>query len=148
MNTKKPLFTIMLASSMLGGLLSSCQISNPPIDVTEAWARPGFAGGNSAVYFIVQNPGREADTLLEASSPVAAIVELHISTMDSAGTMRMEQQEKVDIPPGVDVEFRPAGLHVMLINLLEDLQPGDTFEIVLSFENRGEITVPVEVHQP
>jgi periplasmic copper chaperone A len=135
-----------LAILVVAGL-ASCQQSRP-LEVTGGWARPGFTGGTSAAYFSVNNPADSGDTLTGASSQVAKMVELHLSSMDANGTMRMQQQETVDIPPGVQVEFRPGGLHVMLINLAQDLQPGDTFNLVLTFKNRGNVTIAVEVREP
>jgi copper(I)-binding protein len=36
----------------------------------------------------------------------------------------------------------------MLISLLRDLAPGDSFPLTLNFQNAGDITVEVEVRQP
>ena len=50
--------------------------------VKDAWARPGVAGGNSAIYFVVDNTGGQADQLVGASGEVAESLELHRSQMD------------------------------------------------------------------
>jgi copper(I)-binding protein len=76
------------------------------------------------------------------------MVEIHLSKMDSAGVMTMERQDLIVIPANEELEFSPGGLHVMLISLLRDLAPGDSFPLTLNFQNAGDITVEVEVRQP
>ena len=71
-----------------------------------------------------------------------------MSKMKDDGTMTMQQQESVPIPANDSVEFKPGGLHVMLINLIDGLKPGDTFDLTLNFQNAGETTVEVTVREP
>ena len=127
--------------------VSACA-GNNNINVKDAWARPGFVGDNSAVYFVLTNPNDSPDNLIGADSDIASMVEIHLSTMDSAGVMSMERQDLIVIPSNESVEFSPGGLHVMLISLLKDLAPGDSFPLTLEFQNAGDITVEVEVRQP
>lgn len=127
--------------------LSAC--SNPKILTTEnVWARPGFQGDNSAVYLTIRNPSDQADVVVRAESDVAGSTEIHLSKMNSEGIMTMEHQDQVPVPANGDVEFAPGGLHVMLVNLSQDLSAGDTFPITLVFQNNGEMRVNVEVRTP
>ncbi|MBE0411126.1 MAG: copper chaperone PCu(A)C [Anaerolineales bacterium] len=123
-------------------LLTSCA-QTQQIQIKEPWARPGLAGGNSAVYFVIDNPTTQDDTLISASSDAALHVEIHLSTHDEHGTAMMKPQESVDIPANSTVEFAPGGLHVMLISLVDDLLLGDEVNLTLSFEKNGEINVEV-----
>jgi len=115
------------------------------LQVKDAWARPGLAGGNSGAFFVIDNPGA-ADTLLSASSDVANAVELHKTVMED-GVMQMIQQNSVPVPKG-ETAFAPGGLHVMLIGLNNDLPVGDSFDVTLNFEAAGEQTITVEVKEP
>jgi copper(I)-binding protein len=136
--------TLILAVILWG--VSACSIPKE-ISVESAWARPAFQGDNSAVYFTIHNPGDNPDTLIRAESDMGAATEIHLSQMNSDGVMTMEQQEKVPIPGNDTIAFAPGGLHVMLVNLQKDLFLGDTFPLTLTFQNRGEISVEVEVKQ-
>ena len=133
---------------VMGFLLSSCSSRGADITINDAWARPGFIGGNSAVYFEIENNSEQDDSLLSAQTAVAEFVELHESKMDSTGMMKMQKQDRVNAPQNQLVTFQPGGQHVMLINLTQDLKVGDRFKLTLSFENAGEIEVDVEVRQP
>jgi periplasmic copper chaperone A len=130
-------------------LLVGCSFpSAGGITISGAWARPGLAGANGAIYFIIENSGEQADALLSAEANVSQLVQLHQSMMDSSGTMSMHEQERVDVPAKDQVAFQPGGLHVMLINLNEDLNPGDRFHLTLNFQGAGAVPVDVEVRQP
>jgi copper(I)-binding protein len=125
--------------------LTACGAGGGELQVNDAWARPGLAGGNSAVFFLIDNPG-SADLLLSVDSDVAEAVELHKTVMQDE-TMQMVQQMNVPVPTGETV-FRPGDLHVMLIGLKNELQPGDTFTVTANFETAGEQTLNVTVKEP
>ncbi len=133
----------VLACTVLTLLLAACGAAGSgELQVNDVWARPGLAGGNSAIFFVVINPG-EADLLLSASSQAAEAVELHQTIMQD-GNMQMVHQMNVPVPTGETV-FKPGGLHVMLIGLKGDLKAGDTFPVTLVFEKAGEKTLTVTV---
>lgn len=118
------------------------------LSVTDTWARPGETGGTSAIYFVIDNPGSEEDSVLSAQTDAAQSAELHRSTMDANGAMTMQHQKQVPVPAGGKVEFAPGGLHVMLVGLNETLQPGDSLSLTLTFEKAGEISLTVPVRAP
>jgi hypothetical protein len=76
------------------------------------------------------------------------IAEIHLSKMDAEGTMTMEEQELVGIPANQVVELSPGGLHIMLVDLVKDLNAGDIFQVTLQFQRYGDLVVDVEVRQP
>ena len=135
------------------------------IQASEVWARAAKAGEmksdsssdtgmamdsgmNSAVYMMLTNPGDSPDRLISAAADVAGAVEIHESIMDG-DMMRMQQVPGgIEIPANGQVELKPGGLHVMLIDLTRDLNPGETFPVTLQFEQAGAVTVEAEVRQP
>ena len=116
------------------------------LEINDIWARPGLAEGNSAVYFLIDNLTSEEDILISASSDIAQAVEIHMSMMDGE-IMQMMQQHELSIPIG-KTEFKPGGLHVMLIGLHNDLNADDSFNIKLKFQHAGEKSLDVTVKIP
>ena len=125
--------------------ISSC--GGKSLNIQDAWTRAGTQGGNGAIYFVIENPTGQDDVLLNATSEVAEMVELHRSSMDANGVMTMQHQESVAIPAGEEVSFEPGGLHVMLMGLTRDLTVGDRITVTLQFQNAGEISLEVEVQE-
>jgi copper(I)-binding protein len=76
-----------------------------------------------------------AARLIEASSPVAGVVEIHEMRMDN-NVMRMRAIPALDLPSGVTVSLRPGGHHVMLMDLRTHIREGDMIPLSLVIELR------------
>ncbi len=63
--------------------------------------------------------------------------------MDQA--MTMQQVSSIDVPAGGSVSLEPGGFHVMLLDLPDPLELGETFDLVLVTATGDEIVVPIEV---
>ena len=50
------------------------------------------------------------------------------------------------VPANGTVELKPGGFHIMLMNLTEPLEAGDSVELELTFEKAGtvKVTAPVQ----
>ncbi|HSG44385.1 MAG TPA: copper chaperone PCu(A)C [Anaerolineales bacterium] len=132
---------LLMLSAVL--ILSACGAPEG-IEVSGVWARMGDTGANSAVYFVIQNHNAEADNLVGASSNIADATEVHESKMEG-DVMMMNHLESVTLEPSAKVEFMPGGLHIMLIGLKQDLNPGDEVEVILHFENSPDLLVKAAV---
>jgi copper(I)-binding protein len=131
---------------LLAGMLlvTSCD-TGAEMEVREPWARPAAQGDNGAVYMILHNHASTADELVGASADVAQAVEIHESTIDANGVMQMARRSSILFSAGEEVEFRPGGLHIMLIRLKRDLTVGDEIKITLHFKNREDIILAARV---
>jgi copper(I)-binding protein len=125
--------------------ISSCS-TNKSLTIKDQWARPGIKGNTSAAYLVIDNPTNSGDKLLSAESDIASFTEIHLSSMQD-GKMLMQQQDFVEIPAKGTVLFEPLGLHIMFVDLYNDLSVGDQFELKLIFENNGEKTINVTVKE-
>lgn len=102
---------------------------------------------NSAAYMLIHNHSRQADTLLGVECDVAEAGELHLSqTENDITTMRMVTQ--IEVPAQGNIELKPGGFHIMLVNLKQNLNPGDTIILRLQFEKSGEVLVEADVRAP
>lgn len=137
--------------SLLAGLvvviLGACgdDAASEPV-IEGAWARPGEAGDNSAAYMEISNDGDDDISLVGASGDVAEVVEVHESRMED-GMMKMGEVDEVPVPAGETVTLQPGEFHVMMMNLNEDLEPGDTFTLAMEFEGLDDVEVDVTVEE-
>jgi copper(I)-binding protein len=116
------------------------------LTVVDVRARPApLAGGNGAVYLTVLNGLDVPVRLASATSAVAATVETH-ETVEEQGVMKMTMlPDGYEIPAGSVLELKPAGKHIMLIGLAQPLNPGDSFDVTLNFDNGETMTLTVPV---
>lgn len=136
------------------------------ITIRGAWARPTVAGDagehsahdhgsdkdaapmNSAAYMVIENKGAVPDRLLDVASDVAAMVQLHQTTMKD-GVMKMEHlPDGAEIPAGGRLVLKPASYHIMLMGVQKDMAPGGTVKVTLKFERAGSVSIDVPVRQP
>jgi len=116
--------------------------------IRNVWTRPATkADGLSAVYMVIENTGDQPDRLLHAHCDVAGTVELHETKMEG-GVMKMQPVDGIDIPAKGTVELKPGGLHIMLIGLTRDLNPGDEIGLELHFDKAGHVPVKAVVQKP
>ncbi|MEO1468030.1 MAG: copper chaperone PCu(A)C [Pseudomonadota bacterium] len=109
------------------------------------WARPTIPNRPTAAYFRLVSQGT-ADRLVGVFTPAFGRTELHLSS-STDGVMRMEKVEAIDLPAGGEAVLKPGGYHVMLFDAVTELGEGDTFPLMLSFENAGTVTVETTVRR-
>jgi copper(I)-binding protein len=118
----------------------------PGLHVVDPWARESpmldLAG---AAYMIIRNDTDADDALVGAASPVAEVVELHLSSMDAEGMMSMNQVMEIPLPAHADAVLEPGGYHVMLIGLTEPLVADTEFELSLEFMTAEPQTIVLPV---
>ncbi|MFN9927990.1 MAG: copper chaperone PCu(A)C [Phenylobacterium sp.] len=125
---------IILAAALLA---SPATAAPPGVSVTDAWSRPA-TGVNGAGFMTLTNRSSRAATLVAASSPAAARVEFHTTTM-SGGMASMEKLSNVSAPAGGTVLIRPGGKHLMLMGLKRPLKAGDRFPVTLTFASGAKV---------
>jgi hypothetical protein len=142
------LLGLMLAVTMVA---AQCQAtagsgnSATAIKVMEPWSQPSPAmAGNGAVYMMLVNEGGTDDALLRVETDAAEVVELHETKMEG-DMMTMSPVAKIEIPAGGSAALEPGGLHVMLINLQQELVAGEKIELTLNFEKSDPLTIEAEV---
>jgi periplasmic copper chaperone A len=122
---------VSLGLSLLLTLGVAAQEAAPPVIATGVWARPGLAEGVSAVYLTLENTGETPLILAAADAPIAAEVQIHMTRMQD-GVMQMREVEGVEVLPGEPAVLEPGGYHIMLLDLQQDLEPGDALVVDLT----------------
>ena len=108
-----------------------------------AWVRGTVPAQTSTGAYITFSSTADAK-VVKAASPIAKIVEIHESTL-KAGVNHMNAVESVPLPAGKAVEFKPGGLHVMLMGLASPLKPGDKVPLTFTIEEKGGKRTQLEV---
>lgn len=117
---------------------AACQSSAGGIVVSEA--RIGVPSGpNGALYFTVVG-GDQPDGLLAVSTHVAGSVEIHETAVGDDGTVGMRAIDSLRLPANGTLVLEPGGTHAMLIGV-EELEEGETVDVILTWDRAGEMTV-------
>lgn len=152
----KKLMTCMIVTLLHICLLPQQSTSAQQIKIDNIWSRPvhstvdsqGNYLSNGVVYLMISNKGPADDRLLSVETDVCQKVELHESKMVN-GLMTMNMLKKgLVIPADGVVKLKPGSYHVMLLGIRTNLNPGDTFALMLHFENNDPVTVISVVKSP
>jgi copper(I)-binding protein len=135
------------------------------VEVSGAWVRTSpMDAANGAAYLTITSPVDDAILSVSVDASVAAAAELHETVMAeptgttmamgtdmdtgttmAMGEMTMREVEEIALPAATAVALAPGGLHVMLLDLVEPLEVGDTITVTLTLESAGELMVEVPV---
>lgn len=115
---------------------------------SQAWVRllPP-ATPSTAAYMRLRNLTEADLRIVGAESPAARVTELHDHVQDDAGVMRMREVDAIVIPARGEVELKPSGLHVMLIDLVEPLREGQIVRISLFVEGFQDLQIDAPVQR-
>ena len=138
-----PLLAVLLCLA-----LAPASFADGSLRVQAAWARASLKGvTNGIVYATLVNDGGGAARVVAGSTPVAAHVEFHLHAMEG-GVMTMRQLDRIEVKPGDTVVLKPGGLHVMLIDLKQELKQGTSFPLTLKLADGRSLAVDVKVLGP
>jgi len=162
---------LLPVAMLLVAVLAGCSAgpnADPAVRVEDVWSRPALAmrneapagesheepmnagsgaGGMGAAFLTLVNDTEEPERLLRAHAEIAEATEIHETTIVDE-VMRMGPVSHVEIPAGGEVVLKPGSYHIMLIGLLQDLEVGDRFDVTLTFEKSGTISVEAKVREP
>ena len=114
----------------------------------DPWVRPTPPGAKLAAgYLTIVNRAARPDRLVGASSAAAARVEMHVHIKDGE-ILRMRQVKELRIPAKGKFELRPAGAHLMFVDIKRPLREGEKLAVTLEFERAGKLSVEFRVGQP
>jgi periplasmic copper chaperone A len=143
---------ITAAAVLVGGLgLTACgegtQTAAPAADqaasvtMSDAWVK-AVDGGMTAAFGVLSNTGEADATLVAASTPAAAKVEIHEVVMGEDGDMVMQPKEGgVVVAAGGSATLEPGGDHIMLMDVTGPIMPGDEVTLTLEFSDGSTLDV-------
>lgn len=119
-------------------------VSLAEVAVTNPWARATIIAGRPGAGYLslISDTG---DRLVSVSSPISGHILLHSIEPGGNGVSRMVHLDTLDLPAGETVTLAPGGMHLMLMQLTQNLEKGTSFPLTLTFATEGEITVEVPV---
>ena len=116
------------------------------VTVKDPWVRATVSAQKATGAFMQITSAQDA-RLVEASSPVAGVVEVHEMVMEK-DVMKMRAVKGLDLPAGKTVELKPGGYHVMLMDLKQQMKEGDTVPVTLVVEGKDKKRSTIEIKAP
>lgn len=129
---------LLLASALLVSLAAQAQVK-----VDDPWVRATVAPQKTTGAFM-QLTSAKPVKVVAASSPLAAVVEIHEMKMEG-GVMKMRAVDALPLPAGQPVALKPGSYHVMLMGLKAPIQAGESVPLTLTVEGEDKQRSQVEI---
>ena len=113
--------------------------------IEDAWLAEPANPSMTAGYLTISNTGDEDITLTEAATSLSDRTELHTVETTESGAAQMVPVDDIPIPAGETVELASGGLHIMVLDIADPPQVGDTATITLTFNNGETVQVDAPV---
>jgi periplasmic copper chaperone A len=120
--------TALFLIAALAGAAAHAQVT-----VDKPWVRTTVSGQTTTAAYLTITSA-QGGKLLDASSPVAASVEVHEMKMEG-DLMKMRSVSLLMLPAGKQVEFKPNGYHLMMTGLKAPVKAGDVVPLKLVVED-------------
>lgn len=121
------------------------EATQEPIEIINPWLRAMPEGIiNTAGFMTVKNNTGKPLILEDVSIDWARMGMMHESKIID-GMAKMLHKDKIEITD--QLEFKPGGLHIMVMGVDETLDPSKTYNILLHFAGREPLAVAFKVGQ-
>ncbi len=137
---------LLLVLACLGWPFATLACALHEIQVHDAYVRSTPPDQQTtAAYMNIHNTNDKPYRLVAVVSDAARMVQLH-EVKETDGVARMQQVDFIDLPAKKNTALQPGGYHIMLIDLMKPLNPGDTIDFTLVYNDgsRTELTMPVK----
>lgn len=121
---------VLAACGSSSGTGSSSAAST--ITAKDPWVKTATTG-MTAAFVTLENSSDTADVLVSASTPAAAMVQLHEMVMQDGQMVMQEKKGGIEVPAKGTAVLEPGGNHIMLMELTAPIKVGEKVAITLTF---------------
>lgn len=126
-------------------LSNQAQPTSGGLEVRGQWVRESSAAVPvSAAYGRIRNSGSGAVRLIGGDTPLAGRVEIHTVVTENGVTRMRPLPDGLAIPAGGEVELRPGGDHIMLMDLKRPIRNGEQVPLTLRFDRAPALTIQLD----
>jgi copper(I)-binding protein len=137
----------MKRSLLLTLLICSLPAAAESLQITDAWIKNlPMAVPVRAGYMHISNHQSLEVTIVSLESKSFESIEIHQS-LEADGMMSMRPVDALSIPAGGSMELAPGGFHLMMMNPLEQLIPGEKVAVTLHYQDQKTQTIDMVVRK-
>lgn len=106
------------------------------LEMADPWVKSATTGMTAAFGTLVNSGDSDITVVSAQATDITDAMELHETVENEDGAMAMQPKEGgFVIPAGGDHTLAPGGDHLMLMNLLRAVRPGETVTITLTLQD-------------
>jgi copper(I)-binding protein len=134
----------LLATTPLAWSAAAPATQAQAVQIKSAWIRWLPGGVPLAGYATLANLSGQPLVITSATSVAFHDVSLH-QTLETGGEMRMSPLERISVAPRATLDFEARGIHMMLMQPRDTVDPHGEVPIILHFADGSSLTVQFQV---
>lgn len=115
--------------------------------VEDAWMPEPANPEVGVVYVSITNDGEYDDALTSVSTDASPQARMHTTRSTESGASVMREVGEVPVPAGETTELESGGFHIMVNDIPEPLEVGDTVAVTLGLKGGAEVELEVPVRE-
>ena len=127
-------------TSMASTMPSESTGAASPVVAEDPWVK-AVDSGMTAAFVHLDNESDSEVVLVSASTPLSPMVELHEMVMKDGQMVMQPKEGGIPIPANDHAHLEPGGDHIMLMDVTEPIEPGDTVPITLTFDDGSTLEI-------
>ncbi|MDQ7026494.1 MAG: copper chaperone PCu(A)C [Anaerolineae bacterium] len=136
---------ILLIIAAYSAMRTQAPQDNRRISVDEAWVRPALTSGNSAAYLTITNDTDNPVTLTSIAVDFAAMAQVHQTIVENDMAQMQQLENGLRIGTGETIRLQPDGYHIMLMDVQQVLNEGETVSLILTFDNGETLSIEAQI---
>ena len=112
------------------------------VKTADGWARAAQEGATTSAFVLITNNTKKPDTLGSVTSEDAGVQLMETVVVDGV-TQARPATGGITIAAGKELQMKPTGTFIQLLNVKKALIPGATIHLTLNFAEAGVITQSV-----
>lgn len=137
---------LLAIAALTAAALAACSTDNSaPLEVSNVTVFAPLPGRSATVaYLDIENRSRKPVTIARVSCAGFDKAEMHETTVTD-GIASMHAVSEIRIEAGAHFSFAPGGMHIMLIDPVKSLLPGNSVQLELHYNDGGMLVVEAPV---
>lgn len=131
------------ASASGAGAAGTSATGGCPITVADAWVKAADKG-MTAAFAQLTNSGSAEVTLVSATTPAAARVEIHEVVSKDGGMVMQPKEAGLTLAAGATAQLAPGADHLMLMDLAAPIPAGASVELTLTCADGSTATMSAQ----
>lgn len=100
----------------------------------------------TGAFLVFKNADDKDHKVVKAESAVSKVTEMH-NHINEGGVMKMRPVKDIEIKAKGEAVLKPGSLHIMLIDLKQQLKEGDNVPIIVTFEDGSSKKLDAQVRK-
>lgn len=142
----RPAILAALFLLSIPSLVFAHSFTHGDIQVMHPWAKVAEKGADSSAYVKVINNGAEPDNLIGVESTVAERVEIQ-KAKKTGNTISYESISSLTVGSKKNIEMKPGGVRLLLVDLKEPLRHEYVIPMTLVFEKSGRMQIQAVIQK-